>query len=97
MIYLWDCSLLQLLLPTLNAAAGSADKWVLQNAGGKGWSQVYKVRSYHVPLDDRSLGIMADLLKKYTPEHCPIWTVLGVPALGIKEMRVEIDVTAHLG
>ena len=68
-----------------------------QTAGGKGWSQVYKVRSYHVPLNDETLGIMVKLMKKYAPDHKPIWTVLGISALALKEMRVEIDVTAHLG
>ena len=27
----------------------------LKDAGGKGWSQVYRVNSYHVPINDEAL------------------------------------------
>ncbi|KAF7121817.1 hypothetical protein CNMCM5793_009370 [Aspergillus hiratsukae] len=30
----------------------------LRNAGGEGWSQVYRVNSYHVPIDDEALEAM---------------------------------------
>lgn len=62
-----------------------------------GWSAVYSVRSYHVPLDEHALGVMVAQLKKWCPGHQPIWTVLGVPALAEKEMLVEIDVIAYDG
>ncbi|KAK2766980.1 hypothetical protein FQN54_006297 [Arachnomyces sp. PD_36] len=30
----------------------------LQHAGGQGWEQVYRVNSYHVPINDEALGAM---------------------------------------
>ena len=66
----------------------------LKDAGADGWSQVYSIKSYHVPLDEVALAAMVRNLKKYLPNHRPIWTVLGVAALGEKEMKVEIDVVA---
>jgi enamine deaminase RidA (YjgF/YER057c/UK114 family) len=62
-----------------------------------GWAQVYKVHSYHTPLDEKALGAMVEQLKKWCPDHAPIWTVLGVEAFGAKEMLVEIDVVAYDG
>lgn len=68
----------------------------LQSAGGAGWEQVYQVRTYHVPLDDDALGLLVQCLKKYCPKHQPILTVLGISRLGIKEMHIEIEVSAHV-
>lgn len=67
----------------------------LKNAGGKGWSQVFRVHSYHVPLNDEVTRAMVRNFKKYMPNHQPLWTVLGVSRLGYDDMRVEIEVTAH--
>ncbi|KAJ7503732.1 putative L-PSP endoribonuclease family protein [Mycena galericulata] len=68
----------------------------LKAAGGKGWSEVYKVRSHHVGLDDVAQAAMTRNLKKWAP-HGPIWTLLGVPRLGLDEMKVEIEVYAVVG
>jgi len=38
--------------------------------------------------------IMTELFRKHMPNHAPIWTLLGVAALGDPRMRVEIRVTA---
>ncbi|KAF3353181.1 hypothetical protein VDGD_07123 [Verticillium dahliae] len=62
----------------------------LKDAGGKGWSQVFRVDSYHVPLDDEALAAMIRNLAKYMPDHQPIWTCVGVPLLGEEAMKVEI-------
>ncbi|EEY19365.1 hypothetical protein D7B24_004478 [Verticillium nonalfalfae] len=67
----------------------------LKDAGGKGWSQVFRVDSYHVPLDDEALAAMIRNFAKYMPDHQPIWTCVGVPRLGEEEMKVEIAVVAH--
>ena len=67
----------------------------IKDAGGKGWSQVYRVNSYHVPINNEALGAMVRNLKKYMPDHQPIWTCVGVPRLGEDDMRVEIEVVAH--
>ncbi|KAL5397504.1 hypothetical protein PMIN06_002859 [Paraphaeosphaeria minitans] len=67
----------------------------LRDAGGKGWQQVFRVNSYHVPLNDEALGAMAKGFKKWMPDHAPIWTCVGVQRLGEDDMRVEIEVVAH--
>lgn len=67
----------------------------LKDAGGKGWSQVYRVNSYHVPLNDEALDAMVKNFRKYMPDHQPIWTCVGVTRLGDDDMRVEIEVVAH--
>jgi|TARA_R110002003_G_scaffold37_18_gene2249 enamine deaminase RidA (YjgF/YER057c/UK114 family) len=67
----------------------------LRDAGGKGWAQVFRVNSYHVPLNNETLGIMTREFKKWMPDHKPIWTCVGVQRLGEDDMRVEIEVVAH--
>lgn len=67
----------------------------LKNAGGKGWSQVFRVNSYHVPLNNEALEAMVRNFKKYMPDHQPLWTCVGVSRLGEDDMRVEIEVVAH--
>lgn len=69
----------------------------LKDAGGKGWSQVFRVNSYHIPLNNESQEAMVRNFKKWCPDHEPIWTVIGVTRLGEDDMRVEIEVTAHDG
>lgn len=67
----------------------------LRDAGGKGWSQVFRVNSYHVPLNDEALEAMVRNFRQWMPDHQPIWTCIGVPRLGLDDMRVEIEVVAH--
>lgn len=66
----------------------------LKNAGGKGWSQVYKIVTYSTDIYSQHERIVHNL-KKWMPEHTPIWTELGVNHLGLKEMNIEIDVEAY--
>ncbi|KAE8381922.1 Endoribonuclease L-PSP/chorismate mutase-like protein [Aspergillus bertholletiae] len=67
----------------------------LRTAGGKGWSQVYRVNSYHVPINNEALEAMVRNFKKWMPDHEPLWTCVGVTRLGEDDMRVEIEVVAH--
>jgi enamine deaminase RidA (YjgF/YER057c/UK114 family) len=67
----------------------------LKDAGGKGWSQVFRVNSYHVPLNSEALEAMVRNFRKYMPDHQPIWTCVGVARLGEDDMRIEIEVVAH--
>ncbi|RVX66000.1 hypothetical protein B0A52_09926 [Exophiala mesophila] len=68
----------------------------LRDAGGQGWSQVYKISSFHVPLDMEAAGAMIRNFAKWMPNHKPIWTAIGVAGLGgTTEMKVEIEVIAH--
>ncbi|CEL09354.1 Putative L-PSP endoribonuclease family protein [Aspergillus calidoustus] len=67
----------------------------LKGAGGKGWSQVFRVNSYHVPITNEALDAMVRSFKKYMPDHEPIWTCVGVTRLGEDDMRVETEVVPH--
>lgn len=67
----------------------------LKDAGGKGWSQVFRVNSYHLPLNNEALEAMVRNFAQWMPDHQPIWTTVGVQRLGEDDMRVEIEVVAH--
>ncbi|KAK9370377.1 Endoribonuclease L-PSP/chorismate mutase-like protein [Lipomyces kononenkoae] len=67
----------------------------LRDAGGKGWSQVFRVNSYHVPLNNEALEAMVRNFRKWMPNHQPLWTCVGVTRLGEDDMRVEIEVSAY--
>lgn len=67
----------------------------LKDAGGKGWEQVFRVNSYHVPINNEALDAMVRNFKRYMPNHQPIWTCVGVTRLGEDDMRVEVGVVAH--
>jgi enamine deaminase RidA (YjgF/YER057c/UK114 family) len=64
---------------------------------GANWGHVVHVNSYHVggfpPVINET---MARLYRHYMPDRAPIWTQLGVEALGLPAMRIEIRVTAIL-
>jgi enamine deaminase RidA (YjgF/YER057c/UK114 family) len=69
---------------------------------GASWRDVVHVNSYHLPDDpefigDRPTRVMAEQFRKRMGDRAPIWTQLGVAALGAPKMRVEIRVTAVLG
>ena len=66
----------------------------IRTAGGKGWSQVFRLVSYHVVLDDDVFKAMIRNLKEWIPDHQPIWTCIGVAKLAYPEMNVEIEVVA---
>lgn len=61
---------------------------------GAGWKDVVHVNSYHVGFAPKVNQTMVRLMREHMPERAPIWTQLGVAALGDPAMRVEIRVTA---
>ncbi|GKT62561.1 endoribonuclease L-PSP [Colletotrichum tofieldiae] len=69
----------------------------LKDAGGQGWSQVFRIRLY--ALDEawtpEGVGRMVGNIKKWTPNHAPILTGIGVSKLGQPGMRVEVEVSAY--
>ncbi|TGZ85505.1 endoribonuclease L-psp family protein [Ascodesmis nigricans] len=67
----------------------------LRDAGGEGWSQVYKVTVYLVEVSDEIVGHLVRNLKKWCPNHQPILTALAIKELGLPGMRVEVEVAAH--
>ena len=69
---------------------------VLEMAGAN-WSHVVHINSYHVPMCSEALAVMVEQFRARMPNQPPIWTCLGVPALGDHRMRVEIRATAALG
>ena len=61
---------------------------------GAGWEHVVHVNSYHVGFPPVANEAMVKLFRHYMPNHAPIWTQLGVAALGDPTMRIEIRDTA---
>jgi enamine deaminase RidA (YjgF/YER057c/UK114 family) len=62
---------------------------------GASWKHVVHVNSYHVGGFPPEVNeTMANLYRHYMPSHAPIWTEIGVAALGHPAMRIEIRVTA---
>jgi enamine deaminase RidA (YjgF/YER057c/UK114 family) len=67
----------------------------LKHAGiEKPFENIYSIRSYHVGLHDKLPDLMVNHLKKLITTHQPIWTLIGVERLALKEMKVEIEVGA---
>lgn len=82
----------------INAQIDQAFKNVelaLKTAGGKSWEQVFRVNSYHVPINNEALDAMVRNFRNYMPNHEPLWTCVGVSRLGEDDMRVEVEVVAH--
>ncbi|KAL2140163.1 hypothetical protein VTI28DRAFT_4179 [Corynascus sepedonium] len=67
----------------------------LRTAGGKGWCQVYKINLYLTVMNEEAVGALVRNLKKWMPDHQPVMTAVGVAALGLEGMRVEVEVAAH--
>ena len=66
----------------------------LKDAGGKGWSQVYKVVTYSTDVPSQQQR-MVENAKKWMPDHAPVWTLLGVKQLGTDKMHFEVEVEAY--
>ncbi|KAJ3960976.1 hypothetical protein N0V92_002326 [Colletotrichum tropicale] len=84
------------LLDEIDQAFSNVDL-TLKDAGGKGWSQVFRIRLY--ALDEawtpEGMGRMVENMKKWAPEHAPILTGVGVSKLGQPGMRIEVEVSAY--
>lgn len=67
-------------------------------AAGSTWHDVVHVNSYHVIGSDDSFEVhnrvMVEQFRTRMEDRAPIWTQIGVPALGLPTMRAEIRVTA---
>lgn len=64
---------------------------------GASWDHVIEVFSFHVGLSGHQQEVnsaMTTMFREHMPNHAPIWTLLGVEALGEPNMKVEIRVTA---
>lgn len=95
----WDCTSGEMkkdLSEEIDQAFENVDR-SLKDAGGKGWSQVYRVHSYNTDMSDEALGHMVRNLRKWMPDHQPLLTCVGVAKLAREEMRIEIEVSAYVG
>lgn len=72
----------------------------LATAGGT-WRDVIAVNSYHVAgsaeIVEAHNPVMVQQFRERMGDRTPIWTEVGVQALGAPDMRVEIRVTAVVG
>lgn len=69
----------------------------MRTAGGKGISQVFRIRSYHPRIETtpEAMDIMMKNLEKWFPNYRPIWTAVGVERLALPEMLIEIEAVAY--
>lgn len=87
------------LLEEVDQAFANVD-YALKHAGGKGWSQVYKVTAYVVESEMTNevfLGRFIENLKKWMPDHQPLLTAVGLSRLGAGDsagMKLELEVAA---
>lgn len=64
-------------------------------AAGASWRQVIHVNTYHVGGFPAVVNeTIVRLYRHHMPDHAPIWTQVGVEALGLAAMRFEMRVTA---
>jgi enamine deaminase RidA (YjgF/YER057c/UK114 family) len=66
---------------------------------GAAWDDVVAVDSFHIPTAPDTIGddhtaVMVEQFRKRMGDRAPIWTQIGVAALGAPGMRVEIRATA---
>lgn len=66
----------------------------LRDAGGKGWSQVFRINTYSVDIEAAHPFIVENY-RKWLPDHMPIWTSIGVKQLGAPGMNIEVEVVAY--
>lgn len=66
----------------------------LKHAGGKGWSQVYRVITYCTDIKAVHARIVENF-RKWMPDHQPTWTTIGVRELGLDTMHIEVEVQAY--
>ncbi|KAL2807977.1 Ppx/GppA phosphatase family-domain-containing protein [Aspergillus granulosus] len=68
----------------------------LKDAGGKGWSEVYKVRIYVLENTSEIIKSLVDNLRAWMPNHKPLLTCIMVKDLALDGMRIEIEAYADL-
>ncbi|KAL4995200.1 Endoribonuclease L-PSP/chorismate mutase-like protein [Aspergillus recurvatus] len=69
----------------------------LKDAGGKGWSQVYRVRIFTTEVkNEEAMGFLVENLRKWMPDHKPVLTGVGVSELALEGMRIEIEAFAQV-
>jgi enamine deaminase RidA (YjgF/YER057c/UK114 family) len=58
------------------------------------WADVIDITTYHVGIDESVLATVVEELRSHCPDHQPLWTVIGVAALALPAMKVEITANA---
>ncbi|KAF2017004.1 L-PSP endoribonuclease family protein [Aaosphaeria arxii CBS 175.79] len=83
------------LVEQIDLAFANVDK-CLKDAGGQGWSQVYRINSYHIQLNETAQDAMVRNFKKWMgpSDSHPTWTCVQIGRLGQDDMLVEIEVSA---
>ncbi|KAI1393106.1 YjgF-like protein [Hypoxylon trugodes] len=92
----WDPSTVEVkpnLLEEVDQAFENVD-YALKYAGGKGWSQVYRVTTYCTDIQAVHNRIVENF-RRWMPNHEPTWTTIGVAKLGLDTMHIEVEVQAY--
>lgn len=67
----------------------------LKDAGGLGWSQVFRINLFMTDINERTMAALKTAMEKWLPDHKPVVTGVGVAALAVPGMTVEVEVWAH--
>lgn len=62
--------------------------------GKTGWDYIVKLQTYHVGLStmqDKARELMVQNIKKWCPNHQPLFTMVGVESLPFSELHIEIE------
>ncbi|KAI1408739.1 putative L-PSP endoribonuclease family protein [Hypoxylon sp. FL1857] len=92
----WDrktCEIKPDLKDEIDQAFENVD-FALKHAGGKGWSQVYRIVTYHTDIHASSERVVENF-KRWLPDHMPTWNMIGVKQLGLDTMHIEVEVQAY--
>ncbi|KAF2215409.1 hypothetical protein CERZMDRAFT_105130 [Cercospora zeae-maydis SCOH1-5] len=68
----------------------------LKDAGGKGWCEVFRINLYMMNITEESMAGLKRAMEKWMPDHKPVLTGVGVPALAAPGMTCEVEVWAHV-
>jgi enamine deaminase RidA (YjgF/YER057c/UK114 family) len=66
-----------------------------QSPAGATLDDVVDLVTYHLTMDD--LPIFARVKSEFFPANFPAWTVVGVTALALPELLIEVKATAVIG
>ncbi|KAH8881231.1 endoribonuclease L-psp family protein [Thozetella sp. PMI_491] len=67
----------------------------LRSAGGKGWSQVFRINLYQTINTPEFIDRIIENLRKWLPDHQPILTGVVVKELHLPTMHIELEVVAN--
>ena len=82
--------------PWAEMIRGRIDRLRALKEHGASPDNIFKITSFHRPMSTSAFAAMKRNMDELLPSHAPIWTCIEVTRLAFDEMKVEIEVQAHL-